>query len=143
MNDALVSLTREPIDTPALRRAFPRDDAGGVVVFEGVVRAERLADGRRLVALDYEAYEEMALEQMGDLRRRALASFDVLDAAVVHRLGRIPLGQPSVVIVVAAAHRAAAFDACRFIIDVLKTDVPIWKKEVWHDGSTTWSDPLA
>lgn len=143
MNDAPVNLIREPIDTLALRSALLRDDAGGVVVFEGVVRAEWHADGRRLVALDYEAYEEMSLEQMRDLRRRALASFDVLDAAVVHRLGRIALGQPSVVIVVVAAHRAAAFDACRFIIDVLKSDVPIWKKEVWDDGSTTWSDPLA
>src|SRR5262249_15797525 len=93
-------------------------------------------------ALEYSAYEEMALEQMRSLRERALREFQILDAAVVHRLGRMALGATSVLIVVAAAHRASAFDACRWLIDTLKQDVPIWKKDVWADGTASWTDPI-
>lgn len=123
--------------------AAHRPEAGAVATFEGTVRAEAGDDGRTLSALQYEAYEAMAAEQMATLRERAMKAFGILDAALVHRLGRVPLGEASVAVVVSAAHRAAAFDACRWLIDTLKADVPIWKKEIWSDGSTTWSDPLA
>ena len=84
--------------------------------------------GRRTLYLDYEAYEEMALKQMEELAERALADFKIRDVVIVHRLGRLEIGETSVLIVVASAHRAAAFDACRWLIDTLKRTVPIWKK---------------
>ena len=107
------------------------------VVFEGVVRNN--TRGRRTLYLDYEAYEEMALKQMEDLAERALAEFKIRDVAIVHRLGRLEIGETSVLIVVASAHRAAAFDACRWLIDTLKRTVPIWKKEHFEDGAV-WAD---
>jgi molybdopterin synthase catalytic subunit len=113
----------------------PQD--GAVVVFDGVVRNN--TRGRRTLYLDYEAYEEMAVEQMEVLADRALAEFKIRDVAIVHRLGRLEIGESSVLIAVASAHRAAAFDACRWMIDTLKRTVPIWKKEYFEDGAV-WAD---
>lgn len=135
-------LTRDALSTAAIVDRLRRDDAGAIAAFEGVVRAETSAGGRTLAALDYAAYEEMAVEQMRILRDKAMREFELLGAALVHRLGRVPLGEPSIVIVTVAAHRAAALDACRWLIDAVKIDVPIWKKEMWSDGTTTWTDPL-
>jgi len=106
---------------------------GAVCVFDGIVRDN--TRGRRTLYLDYEAYREMALEQMRGLTAEAVARFGVRDVAMVHRLGRLMVGETSVLIVVASAHRAAAFDACRWLIDSLKKTVPIWKKETFADGS--------
>jgi len=136
-----VWLTRAPIDTGAIVAALHRDDAGALCTFEGTVRIEARDDGAGLAALDYSAYDEMATEQMHDLRRRAMRQFDILDAALVHRLGRMSPGETSVAIVVSAAHRAAAFEACRWLIDNIKIDVPIWKKDVWDDGRASWTPP--
>jgi molybdopterin synthase catalytic subunit len=83
----------------------------------------------------------MATEQLNAIRNRAIAKFDIRDAAIVHRLGQLNLGEASVAVVVVSAHRAAAFDACRWIIDEVKIDVPIWKKDLWADGSDSWVDP--
>jgi molybdopterin synthase catalytic subunit len=110
---------------------------GAVCVFDGIVRDN--TRGRKTLYLDYEAYREMALEQMRRLSTEALARFGVREVAVVHRLGRLMVGETSVLIVVAAAHRAAAFDACRWLIDTLKKTVPIWKKETFADGAV-WAD---
>ena len=107
------------------------------MVFEGVVRDN--TRGRRTLYLDYEAYEEMALKQMDALVEQALQQFPIRDVAMVHRLGRLEIGESSVLIVVASAHRAAAFDACRWLIDTLKRTVPIWKKEYFEDGAV-WAD---
>jgi molybdopterin synthase catalytic subunit len=115
--------------------------AGGIDVFLGTTRAERSPDGRELVALDYEAYTEMALEQLRQLARRAREKWPIIRLALLHRTGRVGLGEPSVVIAVSTPHRADAFDACRFLIDELKKDVAIWKKEVWADGSSSWVHP--
>jgi molybdopterin synthase catalytic subunit len=104
-----------------------------VCVFDGIVRDN--TRGRRTLYLDYEAYREMALEQMRELAAEAVAKFGVRDVAMVHRLGRLTVGETSVLIVVASAHRAAAFDACRWLIDSLKKTVPIWKKETFADGA--------
>jgi molybdopterin synthase catalytic subunit len=112
--------------------------AGGVDVFLGTTRAETAPDGRELLALDYEAYEEMALDQLRQLAQRAREQWPIIKLAVLHRVGRVQLGQPSVIIAVSTPHRADAFDACRFLIDQLKVDVAIWKKEVWSDGSASW-----
>ena len=115
--------------------------AGGIGVFLGTTRAETNADGRELIALDYEAYREMALKQMHDLARRARERWPIIKLALLHRVGRVGLGEPSVIIAVSCPHRGEAFDACRFLIDTLKAEVAIWKKEVWADGSTSWVDP--
>jgi molybdopterin synthase catalytic subunit len=110
---------------------------GAVCVFDGIVRDN--TRGRKTLHLDYEAYREMALEQMRALATEAVTKFGVRDAAVVHRLGRLFVGETSVLVVVASAHRGAAFDACRWLIDTLKKTVPIWKKEQFADGAS-WAD---
>ena len=110
---------------------------GAVCVFDGIVRDN--TRGRRTLHLDYEAYEAMALEKMQGLAGEAVAKFQVRDVALVHRLGRLLVGETSVLIVVASAHRNAAFDACRWIIDTLKKTIPIWKKEQFEDGAI-WAD---
>ena len=110
---------------------------GAVCVFDGIVRDN--SRGRRTLHLDYEAYREMALEKMRGLAAEAVTRFGVRDVAVVHRLGRLVVGETSVLVVVASAHRGAAFDACRWVIDTLKKTVPIWKKEQFVDGAV-WAD---
>jgi molybdopterin synthase catalytic subunit len=115
--------------------------AGGIAVFLGTTRAESGEASQPLVALDYEAYEEMALKQLQDLARRARDRWPILRLAVLHRTGRVAVGEPSVVIAVSTPHRAEAFEACRWIIDTLKAEVAIWKKEVWADGSGNWVHP--
>jgi MoaE-MoaD fusion protein len=110
---------------------LPED--GAIVVFDGIVRNH--SRNRATRYLEYEAYEAMALRQMEDLAAQALTRFAIRDVAVVHRLGRIEIGESSVLIAVFSAHRAAAFDACRWIIDILKQTVPIWKKEFFSDGA--------
>jgi molybdopterin converting factor subunit 1 len=132
-----VSIVRDPIDTRGVLDRIKRGEDGAVVVFEGVVRNQ--TRGRRTLYLDYEAYEEMALDQMEGLAGQALGQFPVRDVALVHRLGRLEIGETSVLIVVASAHRAAGFDACRWLIDTLKRTVPIWKKEYFEDGAV-WAD---
>lgn len=106
---------------------------GAVCVFDGIVRDN--TRGRQTLFLDYEAYEDMALSQMRTLAAEALDKFSIRDVAILHRLGRLEVGETSVLIVVASAHRAAAFDACRWLIDTLKKTVPIWKKEHFVDGA--------
>lgn len=115
--------------------------AGGIDVFLGTTRQESAPDGRELVALDYEAYTQMAQEQLQELVRKARRRWPIVRLALLHRVGRVALGEPSVIIAVATPHRGHAFEACRFLIDQLKVDVAIWKKEVWDDGSASWVHP--
>src|ERR1700744_3898834 len=110
---------------------------GAVCLFDGIVRDN--TRGRATLHLDYEAYEEMALKQMRELREQTKALFGVSEVAIVHRLGRLFVGETSVLIAVSSAHRAAAFDACRYAIDTLKKTVPIWKREQFADGAV-WAD---
>jgi molybdopterin synthase catalytic subunit/molybdopterin converting factor small subunit len=130
-------IVREKIDTQEVLTKLKQPADGAAIVFEGVVRDN--TRGRRTLYLDYEAYEEMALKQMDDLAEQALQQFPIRDVAIVHRLGRLEIGETSVLIVVASTHRAAAFDACRWLIDTLKRTVPIWKKEYFEDGAL-WAD---
>jgi molybdopterin synthase catalytic subunit/molybdopterin converting factor small subunit len=134
---AQIALVREPIDAAAIEHAIKSGADGAVCIFDGIVRDN--TRGRATLHLDYEAYEEMALKQMHLLRSEAIEHFGVRDVAIVHRLGRLVVGETSVFIAVASAHRGAAFDACRWVIDTLKKTVPIWKKEQFVDGSI-WSD---
>ena len=131
------SIVREIIDTAGALARIKHGEDGAAVVFEGVVRNQ--TRGRRTLYLDYEAYEEMALAQMEGLAEQALKQFQVREVALIHRLGRLEIGETSVLVVVASAHRAAAFDACRWLIDTLKRTVPIWKKEYFEDGAV-WAD---
>ncbi len=130
-------IIREAIDAAAIADEIKRGEDGACVVFEGVVRNH--SRGRRTLFLEYEAYEAMALKELDSLSGEALRQFQIRDAVVVHRLGRLEIGETSVLIVVTAAHRAAAFDACRWLIDTLKKTVPIWKKEHFEDGAV-WAD---
>jgi len=125
-------LTRDVIDAGKLIAAAKQGEDGAVVVFDGIVRNH--TRNRQTLYLDYEAYEEMALKQMDELARDAIARFGVRHVTLVHRLGRLQVGETSVLIVVASAHRGQAFDACRWLIDTLKKTVPIWKKETFVDG---------
>jgi len=130
-------ITREKIDTAGVQERIKHPEDGAAVVFEGIVRNN--TRGRRTLHLDYESYEGMALEQMEGLVEQVLQQFPVRDAVIVHRLGRLEIGETSVLIVVASAHRGVAFDACRWLIDTLKRTVPIWKKEYFEDGAV-WAD---
>jgi molybdopterin synthase catalytic subunit/sulfur carrier protein ThiS len=130
-------LTHEPIPAEELIAAAKGGTDGAVVVFDGIVRNN--TRGRQTLYLDYEAYDEMAVKQIGELTERAIADFGIRHITLVHRLGRLRIGETSILIVVAAAHRAAAFEACRWLIDTLKRTVPIWKKETFVDGAV-WAD---
>jgi MoaE-MoaD fusion protein len=130
-------IVRERIDPQRSVAGLKRGEDGATVVFEGVVRNQ--THGRKTLYLDYEAYEQMALKQMESLADQAVQRFQIRDVAIIHRLGRLEIGETSVLIAVASAHRAAAFDACRWLIDTLKRTVPIWKKEYFEDGAV-WAD---
>jgi len=128
---------RAPIDTAAIAANVRAPEDGAVALFDGVVRNN--TRGRKTLYLEYEAYEELALKQMNELADKALSQFAVRDVRIVHRLGRLEIGESSVFIAVASAHRGAAFDACRWLIDTLKKTVPIYKKEYFEDGAV-WAD---
>ena len=128
-----VVLTHEAIDTAAVVEALKAGADGAVTVFDGIVRDN--TKGRRTLYLDYTAYEPMALEQMEALAAEAVSRFGVRAVALVHRLGRLEIGETSVLIAVASAHRGVTFDACRWLIDTLKKQVPIYKREVFVDGA--------
>ncbi|HEX4206972.1 MAG TPA: molybdenum cofactor biosynthesis protein MoaE [Ktedonobacteraceae bacterium] len=130
--EPLIVLTRDPLDRDALVSALSHPGVGGIVVFEGVVRDN--ARGKQVQYLEYEAYEEMAREQIRGIIDTAKQRWGVERVAVAHRFGRLDIGEASVVIAVATPHRGEAFEACRYIIDTLKSTVPIWKKEVATSG---------
>ena len=132
---SLVRLVREPIDVAALAGASPAD--GAVCLFVGVVRNEN--QGRAVLRLEYEAYEEMALPLMEEIAAETGRLYPVTDVRLVHRLGRLEIGEASVAVAASSPHRAEAFAACRFAIDTLKERVPIWKKEFASDGEY-WVD---
>ena len=127
------ALTRDVIDAHSLVEASKHPEDGAVVVFDGIVRNH--SRGRETLYLEYEGYEEMALRQMRELADQARSKFPIRHVTLVHRLGRLEIGESSVLIVVASAHRAAAYEASRWIIDTLKKTVPIWKKEIFADGA--------
>ncbi len=125
-------LSAAPLDLPAIEAGVATVADGAVVVFVGVVREH--ARGKRVLRLEYEAYGSMAQTEMDRIFAAMRERFGVERARVVHRTGVCGLGEPSIAIVVAAPHRAAAFDAARYCIDTLKETVPIWKREVYSDG---------
>ncbi len=133
----LFALVRSPIDPAVIVQNVRGNQDGAIVTFDGFVRNE--SHGRPTLYLDYEAYESMALAKMKEIGHALHEQFPIHRVAMVHRLGRLQIGETSVFIAVSAPHRAAAFDACRFAIDTLKRTVPIWKKEYFEDGAV-WAD---
>ncbi|MFZ0736874.1 MAG: molybdenum cofactor biosynthesis protein MoaE [Candidatus Acidiferrales bacterium] len=133
----LFELTRQPIPADEIVKSLREPDDGALVVFDGFVRNN--FRGRRTLYLEYEAYEPMALAKIREIGAQIREKFSVRRLAIVHRLGRLEIGETSVLIAVSSPHRAAAFDSCRFAIDTLKRTVPIWKKEFFADGAV-WAD---
>ncbi len=129
-------ITAESLDPVALSRALADERAGACVTFEGWVRNRN--EGQPVLSLEYEAYGALAEKEGAKILAEAREKFSVLGAACVHRVGHLPLGELAVWVAVTAEHRGAAFDACRYIIDETKARVPIWKKEHYASGATTW-----
>jgi MoaE-MoaD fusion protein len=133
----VIRLVRERIAVEQIVAALKAPEDGVVLAFEGIVRNH--SRGQRTLYLEYEAYESMALAKLREIAEAIHAQFQVDRVALVHRLGRMEIGETSVLVVVASAHRAAAFEACRFGIDTLKRIVPIWKKEYFESGAV-WAE---
>lgn len=136
-DEAFVRIVHERIVPHDIIPAMERPEDGAIVIFDGVVRDN--SRGRKTKYLEYEGYEPMALKLMQDLAEQARVKFAIRNVLLVHRLGHLEIGESSVLIAVFSAHRAAAFEACRWIIDTLKKTVPIYKKEFFEDGAV-WAD---
>jgi molybdopterin synthase catalytic subunit len=135
----MIELTETPIDTAALLNQARHAEAGAVVLFLGTTR--EFTAGRQTVVLSYEAYREMAERRLAELEAEARQRWPVLECCITHRLGLVPPTEVSVAIVVSTPHRADAFAAGQWLIDSLKKDVPIWKREQWADGGAEWVHP--
>jgi molybdopterin synthase catalytic subunit len=135
----MIEITSDPIDHAAITDRVRSNQAGAVCSFLGTVR--EMTGDRRTIALDYEAYPEMALTTLANLEAEARSRWPIVELALVHRVGNLDLGEVSVVVAVSCPHRHQAFAACRWLIDTLKEVVPIWKREVWADGTEEWVHP--
>jgi molybdopterin synthase catalytic subunit len=135
----MIAITEGPLDHAAITESVRSTAAGAVCSFLGTVR--EMTGDRRTASLDYEAYPDMALKKMGELEDEARRRWPIIEAALVHRVGHLDLGEISVVVAVSCPHRHQAFEACRWLIDELKAVVPIWKKELWADGTEEWVHP--
>ena len=135
----MIEITRSAIDSGGILARLNSRAAGAVCLFLGTVR--EMTAGRRTIALEYEAYPEMAERKLAELEAEARARWPILEVVIVHRVGRLELGEASVAVGVNSPHRADAFEACRWLIDTLKQTVPIWKKEEWSDGTEEWIHP--
>lgn len=129
-------LTRDPIDVSALLATVGDPSLGGTAVFVGSVR--RGGDDGPVAAIEYSAYDEMADAEFGRILAEAGTRWPRTRFALRHRLGRIPAGETSIAVAAASPHRAEAFDACRYVIEQVKQRLPVWKKEILEDGSTSW-----
>ncbi len=138
-SNRIVQLTDKPIDSTALTQFATTPRSGAVVLFLGTVR--EMTGDRKTIALDYDAYPEMALAKMNELVDEAATKWPIQKVAIVHRTGHLELAEASVAISLSCPHRVEAFEAGRFLIDELKVRVPVWKKENWEDGTTEWVHP--
>lgn len=135
----VIQLIDSQIDTQAVLAAVATPVAGAVVLFLGTTR--EFTGGRQTTSLDYEAYRPMAEKTLTELADQARSRWPIEKLCIVHRLGHVPLGEASVAVAVSTAHRSAAFEAGKWLIDSLKESVPIWKRETWADGGTEWVHP--
>jgi molybdopterin synthase catalytic subunit len=137
VTEDIYELVRGPIPTAGIVAHLKAPEDGAVVIFDGIVRNH--SAGRATLYLDYEAYQPMALGKMREIGAEIRRKFPIHRLAMVHRLGRLEIGETSVLIAISSPHRRAAFDACRFAIDTFKRIVPIWKKEYFQDGAA-WAE---
>lgn len=135
----MISLTHSPIDPSAILAQVASNDAGAVVLFLGTTR--EFTKGRQTASLDYECYQQMAEAKLAELEAQAREKWPLVHVAIVHRLGRLGLGEASIAIAVSSPHRQATFEAGKWLIDTIKEDVPIWKQENWSDGTSEWVHP--
>ena len=135
----MISIVREPIDTEQVLDSIQSTQAGAAVLFLGTTR--ELTEGRRTLWLDYEGYEDMAVKELEKLEQEARRRWSLEHCTIVHRLGRVDLGEASVAVAVSTAHRGASFEAGQWLIDRLKEVAPIWKQEHWDNGETEWVHP--
>src|SRR4051794_27768641 len=135
----MIQLTNDPIDTAEIADRARNPSAGAIVLFLGTTR--EFTGERKTVTLSYEAYREMAERRLAELEAEARRRWPVIECIIVHRLGVVPLTESSVAIAVSTPHRADAFAAGQWLIDSLKADVPIWKREQWSDGTADWVHP--
>ena len=129
----MIELTEQPLDAERVTAQVRRDTNGAVVTFLGTTRDN--FEGKRVVTLEYEAFPEMAVKKLEEIRQQLRAEFGIDDIAIAHRIGSVPIGEISLVVAVASPHRKEAFFACHAAVDRLKETVPIWKKEVYEEGS--------
>lgn len=141
MSQDWFELRSEPIDVNRVTAFVYDPAAGGVALFLGATRAQTSQEGHALAALDYDAYADMAIRQIQELGARARERWPIVRLAILHRTGRVVVGEASVAIAVSCGHRGEAFEACRWLIDTLKAEVAVWKKEVWEGGRQTWVHP--
>ena len=135
----MIQLTNSPIDSTKILSDVQADEAGAVVLFLGTTRV--ITAGKVTNSLDYECYPEMAEKKLSELEENARSRWPIINAIIHHRLGHLEIGEASVAVAVSCAHRRDAFEAGQWLIDTIKEEVPIWKKENWADGSTEWVHP--
>ncbi len=135
----MIQITSDPIDNSAVLGHVASSRAGAVVLFLGTTR--EFTGDRRTESLDYECYGDMAEKKLAELEAQTLERWPIIRCAIVHRVGRLDLGEASVAIAVSSPHRGDAFEAGKWLIDTLKEVVPIWKKENWSDGTSEWVHP--
>ena len=135
----MVEITTGPIDHATVTDRVRSNRAGAVCLFLGTVR--ELTGDRRTIALEYEAYAGMAERKLAEIETEARVRWPIVDVAIVHRVGPLDLGEIAVAIAVSCPHRRAAFEACEWLMDTIKQEVPIWKKEQWADGTEEWVHP--
>ena len=129
----MIEITHRRLDPEQVTQQVKQDTNGAVVTFLGATRDN--FEGKRVLKLEYEAFEEMALKKLEEIRQEVMAEFGIADIAIAHRIGPVDIGEISLVVAVASPHRKEAFFACHKLVDRLKETVPIWKKEVYEDGS--------
>jgi molybdopterin synthase catalytic subunit len=128
----MIYLTENKIDTNYIMEYVQTDEAGAIDLFIGTIRNK--TSGKKVMRLEYEAYDKMAIKQMEDIVNEASERWHLLKYAIAHRKGVLQIGEAAVVIAVATSHRQASFEVCKYIIDTIKERVPIWKKEIYEDG---------
>ncbi|MGB2695127.1 MAG: molybdenum cofactor biosynthesis protein MoaE [Dehalococcoidia bacterium] len=135
-DEVIAGVTSEPLDPQRLTEAVRKDESGAVVLFHGVARNH--SEGRRVRALEYDAYPEMAEKKLRQVLEEVRSRWPVTGIGVLHRTGRLEIGEASLLVAVSSAHRKEAFEACHYAVDRIKQVVPIWKKEIWEDGDGEW-----
>jgi len=134
----MIAIVKSAIDVERIRQSVLSPSAGGIDIFIGTTRNH--SGGRKVLSLEYEAHEPMAVAVLNEIERSAREKWPIEKIAIVHRIGKVEIGEASVVVAVSAVHRREAFEACRWAIDTLKKDAPIWKKEQFDDGAA-WVVP--